>query len=480
MADQKSKAKLHTILVVDDDKSVIDSFDVMLSDNYNIVSANTGEDALDLIQEQSVDLILLDIRLPGIDGMEVLKQIKELDPQIEIIMITAVKTVKNAVQAIKLGACDYIVKPFDIHEVKHVISKTLRKRQLEREVGYLRTEARKPAGRDLLIGQSFKMRKIYDLIDNMAKTEATVVIYGESGTGKELVARAIHYNGPRADKPFVTVDCATIPGTLIESELFGHEKGAFTGATGQKLGRFEIGNSGTIFLDEIGNLGPDVQAKLLRVIQEREIQRVGGRRPIKIDVKIIAATNIDLKEAIKLGNFREDLFYRINVVPINLPTLRERKEDIPLLIHYFLNQYNKKFNRTISGFTDQALKYLVSYRWPGNIRELQNIIERLVALEKEDLITHRSLPFDILVAVEERIDGSLPEIISYKAAKREFEREFLLGVLEKLKWNQSKAADLLGIHRNTLIIKFKNLGIMTPKQKRRKRSKPFLPEVHNA
>ncbi|MCK4248464.1 MAG: sigma-54-dependent Fis family transcriptional regulator, partial [Candidatus Omnitrophica bacterium] len=301
----------------------------------------------------------------------------------------------------------------------------------------------------------------------------------ESGTGKELVARAIHYNGPRADNPFVTVDCATIPGTLIESELFGHEKGAFTGATQQKLGRFEIGNSGTIFLDEIGNLSPEVQSKLLRVIQEREFQRVGGRRPIKIDVKIIAATNIDLKEAIKQGSFREDLFYRINVVPINLPTLRERKEDIPLLIHYFLNQYNKKFNRTISGFTDQALKYLISYRWPGNIRELQNVIERLVALEKEDLITHRSLPFDILVAVEERIDGSLPEIISYKAAKREFEREFLLGVLEKLKWNQSKAADLLGIHRNTLIIKFKNLGIMTPKQKRRKRSKPFLPEVHN-
>lgn len=468
------KRYLPTVLVVDDEESVIDAFDVMLSDDYHVLSAVTGEEALETIKRRHVDLVILDIRLPGIDGMEVLKQIKDLDPQIEIIMVTAIKTVKTAVEAIKLGAYDYILKPFDVDEVKYIIQKIMDKKHLEREVIYLRSEIQKPAGEEILIGQSLKMRKIYDLIDDMAKTDATVIIYGESGTGKELVARSIHFNSPRADKPFVTVDCATIPETLLESELFGHEKGAFSGANQQKLGRFELADGGTVFVDEIGDFKPELQTRLLRVIQEKEIQRVGGRRPIKIDVKIIAATNKDLKQAVAEGKFREDLFYRLNVVPINLPPLRERKEDIPLLIHYFLKRYNEKFNKNITGFTDRALKYMTNYHWPGNIRELQNVIERLVALEKGELITHKSLPFDILVSVQEKIDGSLPETISFKEARREFEKEFLLGVLEKLKWNQSKAAEMLGIHRNTLIIKLKNLGVVTPKQKRRKQRRRNL------
>ncbi len=285
------------------------------------------------------------------------------------------------------------------------------------------------------------------------------MIFGESGTGKELIARAIHFNGLRKDNPFIAVDCASISESLLESELFGHEKGAFTDATSQKLGRFELANHGTLFLDEIGNLKLDMQGKILRALQEREIQRVGGVKTIKIDVRIISATNIDLKKAIEEGRFREDLYYRLNVVPIELPPLRQRREDIPLLVRYFLEIFNREFGKEIKDITPEAMESLVNYRWPGNVRELRNVIERLVALTKEGIISHKRLPLDILLAVTTGESNMGEEGLLLKEAREQFEKQFILGVLEKVEWNQTEAAKILGVHRNTLIMKIQNLGI---------------------
>jgi len=445
---------LPTVLVVDDDQSVIESFKVAL-DNYNVLATNSGEIALDKIKKEDINVVLLDILMPGMDGMDVLRKIKELDKNIDVIMVTAIKTVKTAIEAMKLGAYDYITKPFDVDELLESIRKAIERQGLLREVEYLKSELSPPFMFDDIVGSDENMKKVYDMITDVAKGDTTVLINGESGTGKELVARSIHFHSPRKDRPFVTVDCASIPENLLESELFGHERGAFTDATTQKLGRFELANTGTLFLDEISNMDMAMQGKILRAIQEREIQRLGSQKTIKIDIRIISATNIDLKKAVKENAFREDLYYRLNVIPLSLPPLRERKSDIPMLANYFLQMYSKMFNKDIQDISKQAMNYLIDYNWPGNVRELQNITERLVTLGKEKIISHKRLPLDILISEEK---GIKPKKL-FKGAVHQFETQYILGVLEKTNWNQTNAAKLLNIHRNTLIWKINLLGL---------------------
>ena len=450
---------LPNILVVDDEMNVIESFKQLLRDDYKVLTATNGEEALEKVERENLDIVLLDIRMPGMDGIEVLRRIEEMRENVDVIMVTAVNTTRTAIEAMKLGAYDYITKPFEVDEVVVSINKALEKRRLTREVSYLRSQVAKPVRFDNIIGTSEKMRQVYEIVSEMTKNDATVLISGESGTGKELIARAIHFNGLRKDKPFITVDCASIPENLLESELFGHEKGAFTDATSQKLGRFELANHGTLFLDEIGNLKMDMQGKILRALQEREIQRVGGVKTIKIDVRIISATNIDLKKAIKEGRFREDLYYRLNVVPIELPPLRERREDIPLLMRHFLGIFNREFGKKIENIMPEAMDSLVNYRWPGNVRELRNVIERLVALAKEEVISHKRLPLDILLTINAGKVDMEEEGLLLKEAREQFEKQFILEVLEKVNWNQTEAARILGVHRNTLMMKIQNLGI---------------------
>src|SRR5712691_1992680 len=346
------------ILVVDDDSGVRESFRLILEDRYDLLEAVDGKQALDRLRTSPVDLVLLDIRLPEMDGIEVLERMKSVDDGVEVILVTAVKTVRTAVDAMKLGAFDYLTKPFDEDELLTIIRRAL-------EVAFLRSELARQHDFDELVGQHPEMQKLYRLISQVARTTTTVVITGESGTGKELIARAIHRQGPRRDKPFVAVNPAALSDTLIESELFGHEKGAFTGAYQRKLGRFELAQGGTLFLDEISSLKPELQAKLLRVLQEREIERVGGTRSIRIDARIIVATNTDLKQAVAQGTFREDLYYRLNVMPITVPPLRERREDIPLLVPHFIRRYNQAFNKRVEGLAPEALSVLGEYSWPG-------------------------------------------------------------------------------------------------------------------
>ncbi len=449
-----------TVLVVDDEINILESLKMLLEDKFDVFTATNGEEGLKTLEEENVNVALLDIMMPGMDGIELLRKIKERDVSIEAIMVTAVRTVKTAVQAMQLGAYDYIVKPFDIDEVLIVLEKALEKQGLTREVAYLRSEVEKPVDPDNIIAApNSGMRTAYETALQVAKSDTTVLITGESGTGKELIARAIHFNSQRRNKPFIAVDCAALPETLMESEFFGHEKGAFTDATRQKLGKFELAHGGTLFLDEIGNLKPEMQIKILRTLQEREIQRVGGTKTIKVNIRIITATNIELKKAMKEGRFREELYYRLNVVPIFLPPLRERKEDIPLLVKHFLGIHNRKLKKQVKRLSSQAMDSLISYNWPGNVRELQNVIERLVALGNEEIIRKERLPLDILLGGEKEKVNIKPEGTLFKEARAWFEKQFILSVLDKANWNQTKTAKLLGIHRNTLILKMKELRI---------------------
>ncbi len=449
-----------TVLVVDDEINILESLKMLLEDKFDVLTAINGEEGLRTLEEKNVNVALLDIMMPGMDGIEVLRKIKERDANVEAIMVTAVRTVKTAVQAMQLGAYDYIVKPFDIDEVLIVIEKALEKQGLTRAVAYLRSEVEKPVDPDNIIAApNSRMRTAYETALQVAKSDTTVLITGESGTGKELIARAIHFNSQRRNKPFIAVDCAALPETLMESEFFGHEKGAFTDATRQKLGKFELAHEGTLFLDEIGNLKPEMQIKILRTLQEREIQRVGGTKTIKVNIRIITATNIELKKAMKEGRFREELYYRLNVVPIFLPPLRERKEDIPLLVRHFLEIHNRALKKQVKRLSPQAMDSLISYNWPGNVRELQNVIERLVALGNEAIIRKERLPLDILLGGEKEKVNIKPEGTLFKEARAWFEKQFILSVLDKANWNQTKTAKLLGIHRNTLILKMKELRI---------------------
>jgi DNA-binding NtrC family response regulator len=448
------------ILVVDDEEQMRELLTKVLSKNgYHVSVCGEGAEALALLEREPVDLVVTDVRMPGLGGMEALRAIKELNPEIVVIIMTAFGSIDQAVQAVKEGAYDYINKPFKIDEMLLTIEKALEERRLRHEVSTLRQELRTRYRFDNLIGKSRAMQDVFSLIEQVANSRSTVMVYGKSGTGKELAAKAIHYNSPRATKAFVAVNCAAIPSELLESELFGHEKGSFTGAIATKVGKFELATGGTLFLDEVGSMRLDLQAKILRALQEREVERVGGTRTIKIDVRVIAATNRELKKAVDEGTFREDLYYRLNVVPITLPPLRQRRDDIPLLVEHFIAKYNREFNRKVKGFSAGATAALYQYNWPGNVRELENVIERAVALAQSETISLRELPLDISILGRDMIEDIQKVGLSLREARNHFERQYILNILEKVQWNQTEAARVLGLHRNTLLWKLQRLGI---------------------
>ncbi len=459
--------KLRSVLVVDDEVGARESLKMILKNDYEVFSAKDAEEAFLHVKERSPDVILLDIILPDLDGLKVLEKIKQNDPDVVVIMITATKTVKTAVEAMKLGAYDYVTKPFDIDELRLIISRSLSTKALEQEVKYRREEMDKDFDFRNIIGKSKSMKEIFKVVKQIADSRSTALIMGESGTGKELISRAIHYNSNRKNYPFVTINCAAIPETLIESELFGHEKGAFTNAIERKLGRFEVAHQGTLFLDEIGELSLATQAKILRFLEEREFNRVGGSKTIKVDVRLITATNKDLNQMIKKGGFREDLYYRINVVPILIPPLRERKEDIPVLVEHFIDKFGVENSKNVRGVSKEALEVMIQYEWPGNIRELENLIERVITLTANEYIQLNELP-PFLKSVP-KVDGLKESVldgkVSFLQAEEEFEREVILDALKKTNYIQSHAAEILGISRRILKYKMDKLGINQTKLK---------------
>src|SRR6478609_2762983 len=386
--------KPKTVLIVDDDEGMRDTLTAILKREFRILRVASGELALSILNKEDVDLVLLDVRLPGISGFEVLRIVKENFGLIEVIMISAITEVETAVQAMKHGAYHYITKEFDYDQLRSLVRNASERQDLNRQVLTLSAQVADQTEREFVVGPSKNTRDIIDLVHKVAKLSATVLILGESGTGKELLARLIHRESGEPDSPFIAVNLAAIPRELTESTLFGHERGSFTGAHRQQLGKFELASNGTLFLDEIGDLRLDLQAKLLRAIQEGEIERVGGAKPIKTEFRLIAATNLDLEKAVKEGRFREDLYYRINVIPIKLPPLRERADDIPKLAEFFLKRYNARFRKKIQGISDSTMTMLRRYWWPGNIRELENLIERLVAVSDKDFIAEEDLPLD--------------------------------------------------------------------------------------
>ena len=434
------------ILVVDDEPGLRESFHLVLDEDYEVIDVPDGTAALEVVRTSQIDLVLLDIRLPGMDGIEVLERIKAIDESLEVVLVTAVRTVRTAVAVMKLGAFDYLTKPFEEEELLSVVRRALERRSLEREVVYLRGELERRQDA-MLVGQHPEMQRLNRLVAQVARTTTTVLITGESGTGKELVARAIHRQGPRRDKPFVAVNPAAIAETLVESDLFGHERGAFTGAYQRKLGKFELAQGGTLFLDEIATLRAELQVKLLRVLQEREIERVGGGQAIKLDVRIIAATNADVPAAVAAGTFREDLFYRLNVVHLTVPPLRERVDDVEALVAHFIRRYNHEFGKRIQGLTREAAAALRHYRWPGNVRELQNVVERSVVLVEGPLIDVGDLPLELALASS---DTTRSDALPLNEASDRFERQIVLRTLGRVDGNVSEAARVLGIHRNSL------------------------------
>ncbi|MEA3493620.1 MAG: sigma-54 dependent transcriptional regulator [Candidatus Margulisiibacteriota bacterium] len=444
----KKKGKRANLLIVDDEKSMRDSMQMLLKNSYNVHIAKSGKDAVETVKNHPIDLVLLDIRMPEIDGIEILKIIKGIDKSIEVIMVTAVVMVKKAVQAIRLGAYDYVTKPFDIDALQEQVEKALEKKSLLQENITLRKLIEQDYQFEKIVGKSKEIREVFKVIDDVAKSNATILITGESGTGKELVAHAIHNRSPRVEKLFVAVNCAAIPENLLESELFGHERGSFTGATERQIGKFEIANGGTLFLDEIGSLPLPMQAKILRAIQEKEIERIGAGYPTPVDVRIISATNSDLHKAIKNYKFRKDLYYRLNVIPIHLPALTDRKEDIPLLANHFLNKCNHKFGKKIKMIKKEAMQMLIDYDWPGNVRELENLIERFAVLSKDDQIGTEHIPPEI---TGELIGETASGEATLSEAVMKFEADFIKKVLNKTGGRKGEAAKLLGVHRNTLI-----------------------------
>ncbi|MBC8416584.1 MAG: sigma-54-dependent Fis family transcriptional regulator [Candidatus Cloacimonetes bacterium] len=432
--------RLTNVLVIDDDKHIRDACrQILVKDHYDVTEAEDGLQGLEFLKNKVYDIVILDLKMPGISGISVLKKIKENYPDTVVIVITGYATVESAVEAMKIGANDFLPKPFTPDALRVIIKRMVEKRTLLIENIYLRDQLDSYIGMDEFIGESKPMIKIKELIRRVGPSDSTVLISGESGTGKELVARAIHRNSSRKNKPFVTIDCGSLVETLFESELFGHVKGSFTGAIASKHGKFELANTGTLFFDEIGNIGTNIQGKLLRAIQESEITKVGSNQTVKIDVRIISATNIDLVEGIKEDTFREDLFYRLAVIPIDLPSLRFRKDDIPSLVNYFLNKYNQKRGKKIKSISPKAMQALIDYDWPGNVRELQNTIERSVVLTKSDIIE----PTDIF-------HFSFVSLKNYSTTLASAEKEHIIKILRECNWNKSKAANLLKIDRKTL------------------------------
>ncbi len=465
---------MQRVLVIDDDITVRDVLnEFLISEKYSVTLEENGLDGLERLRNESFDIIFLDLAMPVMGGMDVLKAIKDTpNSDTPCIIITAYGTVKNAVEAMRAGAFDYVTKPFRLDELGIIIKKALEVAKLKKENIRLKRELRKRYEFHGLIGSSPEMQKVYDLIEKIADTDSTVLITGGSGTGKELIAKVIHYNSYRSGKNFVPLNCAAIPKDLLESELFGHEKGAFTGAINTRIGRFELASGGTLFLDEIGELDPSLQVKLLRVLQEREFERIGSTKTIKVDVRILAATNRNLEELTREGRFREDLFYRLNVIPVHIPPLRDRKEDIPVLIEHFLKKHAKAKKRRPPEISKQLMDVLLGYSWPGNVRELENLVERLSILNPGQRITINDLPerFQSIVpsAVKPQIslyyteDISLPpEGINLNNIIDTIERKLITEALEKSSGIKSKAATLLGLNRTTLVEKMKKKGITT-------------------
>ena len=441
------------VVVVDDEPSVRAAVKAALAGAYEVLEAADGRAAIETVRSHDADVCLLDV---GLSGMEVLERLKHLDPALEVVLVTTVRTVRTAVEAMKLGASDSLTKPVAMDHLRGVVNRALERRALQREVRYLRGELARHEGFDQLVGRSPAMRRVYDLVRQIADTTATVLISGESGTGKELIARAIHRQGSRRDRPFVAVNCAALPAELLESELFGHERGAFTGAHARKLGKFEVAHTGTLFLDEIGMLRLDLQPKLLRALQEREIERVGGGRAIRVDARILAASNMNLRQAMATGRFREDLYYRLNVVPITVAPLRERRADVAPLARHFLAKYARQFGKAVTDLSPGALEVLERYHWPGNVRELENIVARSVALAAEPLVQLDQIPLDIALAPAE---AAPEDRLNLREAKQEVERLLILRALDRAGGNQTVAARLLDMHRNTLLIKLAQLGL---------------------
>lgn len=441
-----------TVLLIEDEKLMrVTLEDALKSAGYDVVSFETGAEALAALKNNSFGVVVTDVRLPDIDGISMLKEIGGMNDA-QIIVMTAFGTIKDAVDAMKLGAFDYITKPFSLDEFLLIIERALDVKRLKEENIRLKKDLNRCYRFPNIIGESQEMKKVFSLMEKVSESDSTVLILGESGTGKELVATTIHYQSKRKDKPLIKVNCAALPEGLIESELFGHEKGAFTGAIKRKPGRFELANGGTIFLDEVGDLPLSTQSKLLRVIQERQFERLGGTETLNADVRVIAATNKNLEEEVKKGNFREDLYYRLNVIPITLPPLRNRKEDIPYLIDFFLDKYRNKNSRNVR-FSKDAIDVLMNYDYPGNIRELENIIERSVTLSTSDIIQKDDLPTVILKEADSSKNLSLSEV----AAKAE--KEHIIRILKATKGNKTRAAEMLGISRKTLWEKMNAYGI---------------------
>ena len=462
------------ILIVDDEQAIRESLRMILQQDYEILAVSSGAEALEKMREGGIDLVLLDVIMPGLDGIQLLERMKS-EYDIPVIMITAANTIKTAVQAMKLGAYDYLSKPFDVDEIKIVVQKVLSTQDLSKEVEYLRAEISKTYGFENLIGGTKEMQEIFRLINQIAGSDTSVLILGESGTGKELVARAIHFNSLRKNKPFIPINCAAIPDTLIESELFGHERGAFTGASNKRIGKFEQAHSGTLFLDEIAELSLSTQAKILRFLQEREFTRVGGTETVHVDVRLITATNKDLENAIKDRSLREDFYYRINIIPISLPPLRMRRDDIPLLVNHFIDKVNKRIKKHVKRVSEDLMDFLVNYEWPGNVRELENLMERMITLSNQKVLTIKDLPSGLKDKARQSVmkekvvedeagqsvmKGKVVEgKVSFLRATEEFEKEVILDALKKTNNVQTQAAALLGISRRILKYKMDKLGI---------------------
>jgi len=444
------------ILVADDDRVTCDLLkEVLEKEGYSVRTVLSGEDAIEQGKESPIDLLICDIKMKGMDGLDVLRAFKEFSPDTSVILITGFGSLDTAIEAIKQGAYDYLSKPFNMDDLRLTVRRALDVKKLSGEASHLRQALKERYHIDRIIGRTPGMLEVYKLVAKVSQSSATVLIKGESGTGKELVARAIHYNSARAEGRFVPVDCSSLAEGLLESELFGHVKGAFTGAFTAKKGLFEEANLGTLFLDEVGDISPALQSKLLRVLQEHEFKRVGGTENIKVDVRIIAATNKELESLIKEGKFREDLYYRLNVVQIAIPPLRDRKDDIPLLVYHFLEKYNVLNSKELGGVSKEAMESLTKYSWPGNVRELENCIERAVILKRKGFIEPEDLTEQI------RAERAAPAVLPL----REMERRSIVQALEKAGWNKMKAAEILGIDRRTLYRMAERYGIPLKKNR---------------
>jgi two-component system NtrC family response regulator len=440
---------MSTILVVDDEKNYLVVLEeLLLEEGYQVVTAGSGQEAVEIVQNTPVDTVLSDIKMPGMSGMDLLDRLKNLDSDLPVILMTAYAEVDQAVSAMKKGALDHIQKPFDNRDVKRAVARGVEKRSLMKNIRRLETEL--GASWENIVGKSKAMERVYAVMKRVADTPTTVLICGESGTGKELIARGLHKASSRSNAPFVSVNCAALPETLLESELFGYEKGAFTGATGLKQGKFEVASGGTLFLDEVGEMSQSVQVKLLRVLQEHEFQRVGGNKDIRVDVRIIAATNKDLKEEVDAGRFRDDLFFRLNVVRIDVPPLRERPSDIPFLVAHFVRKFSAKLGREIQEIDPEIMRSLELYSWPGNVRELENVIERAVVMAKGEIITAEDLPPEIEMLHGKGLTEAL-ELIEERMIRQALKRAGSV---------QAQAAKMLGISRSHLQYKMKKYGML--------------------